>query len=153
VKARPHTRYGAARGFTLIEMIVAGAMLAIAASLALPSYGTYIKRSRILDAVARLSDYRARMEQFFLDRRAYADDAGNCGIMPPPVVGPSDSFELSCAATARSYLYTATGVTGKGMEGFVYTIDETGTRATVSVPKGWILTSDCWTFRPDGSCV
>ena len=148
-----HTPIGSERGFTLIEMVIAGTMLAIAASIALPSYGTYVKRARILDAVTKLSDYRARMEQFFLDRRAYVDDAGNCGIMPPPIAGPGDSFRVSCTATARSYVYTATGINDKGMGGFEYTIDESGARATVSVPGGWVRTSECWTFRPDGSCV
>ena len=149
------TRCGrpAMAGFTLIEMLVAGAILGIAASLALPNYSGYVKRSRILDAVARLSDYRARMEQFFLDRRAYVDDSGNCGVMPPPVAAPGDSFQLSCAATARSYTYTATGVADKGMAGFVYTIDESGARTTLSLPSGWTRTSDCWTVRQDGSCV
>jgi hypothetical protein len=73
--------------------------------------------------------------------------------MPPPVAGAGDSFQLSCAATTRAYTYTATGVADKGMASFVYTIDESGARTTVSVPGGWIRTADCWTFRPDGSCV
>jgi type IV pilus assembly protein PilE len=139
-------------GFTVMEMMIAGVMLAIAASIALPSYGNHVKRSRILDGVAKLSDHRARMEQFFLDRRAYVDGLGNCGIAPPAAAG-SDAFELSCVATASSYVYTASGIASKGMAGFVYTIDESGTRATLSLPAGWTRTSDCWTVRADGSCV
>jgi type IV pilus assembly protein PilE len=139
-------------GFTLIEMLIVGVMLAIAASIALPQYAQHVTRSRILDAIAKLSDHRARMEQHFLDRRAYVDDAGNCAVAPPPIA-PADAFELSCIATGRAYVYTATGIAGRGMGGFVYAIDEAGSRATLSVPRGWLRTPDCWTFRMDGSCV
>jgi hypothetical protein len=44
-------------------------------------------------------------------------------------------------------------VADKGMEGFAYTIDQTGARTTASVPADWSRTPDCWTIRPDGLCV
>ena len=140
-------------GFTIVELLIAVAIVGILAAVAVPQYSGYIMRSRILDAFAKLSDYRTRMEQHFLDRRTYVDDAGNCGIAPSTPVGAADTFAVACTATARSDVYTATGVGGKGMAAFVYTIDETGTRGTVSLPNGWKRTVDCWTIRADGSCV
>ena len=140
-------------GFTITELLVAIAIVGILASIAVPSYGAYMIRSRLLDAVAKLSDHHTRMEQYFLDRRTYLDDVGNCGIAPPATAGPSDSFVVSCAATSKSYRVTATGIAAKGMTGFVYAIDEAGARVTLSVPNGWSRTADCWTVRPDGSCV
>jgi type IV pilus assembly protein PilE len=140
-------------GFTITELLVAIAIVGILASIAVPSYGAYITRSRILDAIAKLSDHHTRMEQYFLDRRTYVDDVGNCGVAPPATAGSADSFAMACAATSKSYLVTATGIAAKGMTGFAYTIDEAGTRITSSVPKGWSRTTDCWTVRPDGSCV
>ena len=80
-------------GFTMMEMMIVGVMLAIAASIALPSYASHVKRSRILDGLARLSDHQARMEQFFLDRRTYADVSGNCGLLPP-VAGPGGRIRV-----------------------------------------------------------
>jgi type IV pilus assembly protein PilE len=140
-------------GFTITELLVAIAIVGILASIAVPSYGAYMMRSRLLDAVAKLSDHHTRMEQYFLDRRTYLDDVGNCGIAPPATAGPSDSFGVACAATSKSYTVTATGIAAKGMTGFAYAIDEAGARVTLSVPKGWSRTPDCWTVRPDGSCV
>ena len=142
----------AGRGFTILEVLVAVAIVGVLATLAVPNYSDYVSRSRVLDAVAKLLDYRARMEQFFLDRRAYVDEFGNCGVPPPVAVPVNDAFVVACAATATSYIYTATGVAAKGMNGFVYTIDETGARSTASVPRGWARSVDCWTFRRDGSC-
>jgi type IV pilus assembly protein PilE len=141
------------RGFTLTELMIAVAIVGVLAAIAVPQYSSYIMRSRILDAFSKLSDYRTRMEQYFLDRRTYLDDSGGCGIAPASLAGAADSFQVACTATARSYIYTATGIGNKGMGPFVYTIDETGTRVTVSLPAGWRRTADCWTIRADGSCV
>ena len=140
-------------GFTVVELLVAVAIIGILAAIAVPQYGSYVTRSRILDAFAKLSDYRTRMEQYFLDRRSYLDDAGACGVIPSAAAGPADSFQVACIATARSFVYTATGIDTKGMARFVYTIDETGLRGTASLPTGWTRNADCWTIRADGSCV
>ena len=140
-------------GFTIAELLIAIAIVGILAAIAVPQYSSYIMRSRILDAFAKLSDYSARMEQYFLDRRTYLDDAGRCGIAPPAIAGSADSFQVACAATTRSFVYTASGLGSKGMSAFVYTIDQTATRATVSLPSGWRRTADCWTIRADGGCV
>jgi type IV pilus assembly protein PilE len=140
-------------GFTVIELLVAVTIVGILAAIAVPQYGSYITRSRILDAFAKLSDYRTRMEQYFLDRRSYLDDAGACGVVPPATADAADSFQVACSATARTFVYTATGVAGKGMAPFVYTIDVTGLRGTVSLPSGWTRNAACWTIRADGSCV
>jgi type IV pilus assembly protein PilE len=139
-------------GFTLLETMVVVAILALLASIALPSYASYVRRSRILEAVARLSDARARMEEWFLDQRTYVDDAGRCAIAPP-AANAGDAFTLSCVGTATTFTYTATGMADKGMERFAYTIDETGAKTTASVPPGWSRASDCWTIRADGLCV
>ena len=58
-------------GFTLLETMVVVTIVATLASIALPSYAGYVRRSRILEAVARLSDARARMEEYYLDQRTY----------------------------------------------------------------------------------
>ena len=140
------------RGFSLLETMIVVAIIAVLATIALPSYAVYVKRARILEAVADLSNAHTRMQEYFLDERSYVDSGGVCGV-PAPVAGTANAFSLACAATATTFTYTATGSAAKGMDGFVYTIDDAGARATVSVPAGWSRTSDCWTIRADGSCA
>jgi type IV pilus assembly protein PilE len=91
------------------------------------------------------------MEEFFLDQRTYLDGSGSCGA-PVPTAAATDSFALACTATATSFTYSATGAAAKGMDAFAFTIDDTGAKATLSVPRNWARTANCWTVRADGSC-
>lgn len=141
-----------AEGFSLLETMIVVAIVAVLATIALPSYADYIKRARILEAVGRLSDARAHMEEFFLDQRSYVDGAGSCGA-PAPAAASADAFSLACTATATTFTYTATGAAAKGMDAFAFTIDEMGAKATLSVPRNWSRTADCWTIRADGTCA
>ncbi len=146
------SEWGAPHGFTLLEIMLVVAIIATLAGIAVPSYADYVRRSRILDAVARLADARARMEEYFLDQRSYVDAAGRCGV-PPPAGTAGDAFALACEASTTAYTYTATGLADKGMTAFVYTIDQAGAKTTVSLPAGWSRGTDCWTIRADGLCV
>ena len=64
-----HTNPGRTRGFTLIELMIVVVIAGILAAIALPSYWQYIQRSKIIEATTGLSNWRTRMEQYFLDNR------------------------------------------------------------------------------------
>lgn len=139
------------RGFTLIELMVTVAIAAILASVAIPMYRDYVIRSRIIDATSKLSDFRVRMEQYFMDNRTYANGA-NCGIADPKDTDDA-SFTIACKdASATAYTATATGKDSKGMKGFEYQIVASGAKKTNSVPSGWTSSDTCWVTRKDGGC-
>ena len=143
-----------ARGFTLLEVMITVAIVGILASIALPSYNYFVTRSRIVEATNALSDYRARMEKFFMDNRTYLTAGGACAVtadMTTYSAKPENKFGLGCAADAVTYTLTATG--GGPMSGFIYTIDQLNAK-TSTVPAGWTAPSpnNCWALRKDGSC-
>ena len=140
-----------ARGFTLIELLVVIAIIGVLVAIAVPSYADYVRRGRIVEAVTRLSDQRVRMEQYFLDNRRYDDGAGGCGYAPLPP-SAADTFGIECLAAATTYTTTARGLAGRGMQGFVYSVDQSNLRQTTAVPAGWNGSSICWVMRRDGSC-
>ena len=124
------------------------AIVAILAAIALPSYSDYVKRGKIIEATAALSDLRTRYEQFYLDNRTYA---GGCVVIQP-IVNTARSFDIACGGeSAATYTGTATGKATEGMSGFVYTIDQANVHATTSTSWGPTSTT-CWITRKDGSC-
>src|SRR5437763_9114219 len=130
------------RGFTLIEVMVTMAIVAILAAIAVPAYSEYVRRARITEAVSQLADMHVKMERYFQDNRSYAPLAPAIGPCNAGTVAPqpanTNNFNFVCGPfTANTYLITANGV--NAMAGFVYTLDQNNRRATVAAPPGWIL--------------
>ncbi|MFM9881609.1 MAG: type IV pilin protein [Burkholderiales bacterium] len=139
----------AARGFTLIEVMITIAIIAILAAIAIPQYTDHVTRGRIPVATNALADMRIKMEQYFQDNRSYLNGAV-CGVANP--VGLSH-FNVACAATANTFTVTATGTGAMNM--FVYDIDQAGARRTTGAPAGWVaaaMPATCWIIRKSGGC-
>ena len=138
------------QGFTLIEVMITVAIIGILAAIALPSYRDYIIRGRIPEATSQLAALQVRMEQWFQDSRSYQVTGGNCYIGASPT-SSSTYFNLTCAtSSATTYTITATG-TG-AMNGFVYTVNQSGNKATTGVPSGWTTSNTCWVIKKGGVC-
>lgn len=129
------------QGFTLIELMVAVAIVAILSAVALPAYNSYVLRSRVPPALDALSSYQVRMEQRFQDTGSYAGANGACGLAVP---GGVANFAITCALNGNNG-FTATA-TGSGvMSGYTFTVNHAGTRATTAHPKG--ANANCWTTK------
>jgi type IV pilus assembly protein PilE len=143
-----------ARGFTMIEVMIVVAIVAVLAAIALPNYADYVKRGKIIEATTGLSDARTRFEQSYLDNRTYADVSGSCARIQTAAGASLKSFTLDCcgtAPTATTYICTATGKSTEGMTNFVYQIDQANVHRTVSTAWG-PAPATCWAIRKDGSC-
>jgi type IV pilus assembly protein PilE len=148
------------RGFTLIEMLITVAVVAILAAVALPTYTDYITRSKIVEATSNLTDMRTRLEQYFLDSRQYPASCIAPAVGPAPATkiylpASSKYFTVTCVLTATTYTVTATGKATQAMGGFVYTIDQGNNRKTTGLPSGWSgagAGSTCWISRKNGDC-
>lgn len=112
--------------------MVAITMLAILATIAVPTYSQYIIRNKLTAAPAQLLDLRLRMEQVYQDNRSYLDPAnvGNCAIAAPL----ADNFSFACSNQTRTtYTWAATNKVGSGLgdaADYTYTINEMGDIST-----------------------
>ena len=147
---RKTSRFG---GFTLIEVLVTVAVIAILAAVALPNYVDYVTRSKLVEAKTNLSDMRTRLEQYFLDNRAYPTTCATYATGAPPantIYLPASikNFAITCALAPTTYTITATGL------GFTFTIDQTNLKQTTAVPSGWHTPNpnSCWVSRKSGDC-
>jgi type IV pilus assembly protein PilE len=144
---RPHSQRRQA-GFTLIEVMITVAIVAILSMVALPSYREYVIRGNIPEATSRLATKQVQMEQAFQDNRTYVGGAGCTADTTS-----SKYFDFSCAGvSATGFTLTATG---KGsMVGFAYTINQTGAKTSAITYTGWSNPSPntCWAIKKGGLC-
>lgn len=141
-----------AAGFTLIEVMIVVAIIAILAAVAIPSYRDYIRRGQAAEAFSALSDFRSKMEQYYQDNRKYGTGS-NCATDATANAwngfASTEHFKFECAltdaVTQQSYSIKATGIAG-AVSGDVYSIDQNGNRST-SVFKGATVSEPCWLSR------
>lgn len=136
---RPTHAFRFQRGFTLIELMITVAIVAILAAVALPAYNSYIQRSRVPVALDALASFATRMEQRYQDVGNYGTAA--CAVSVPTAA----NFTVTCSITASGQGFTATATGSGAMDGYTYTINQAGTRTTSAHPKG--ANAGCWTTK------
>lgn len=132
-------------GFTLIELMVAVAVVAILAAIALPNYASYIERGDRAAARAALFSAQQFMERFYAANDTYATDRAGVAVALPaslqsvPVESPKYNIAISAVAV-NSYTLTATPRANNTKCGPL-TITNTGVKGA---PNATISIADCW---------
>ncbi len=125
-------------GFTLVEMMIVVAIVAILSAIALPAYTDYVRRGKIPEATTGLAQARIGMEQWFQDNRTYVGG---------PCPSASKHFTFACNTGATTFDITASGI--GDMASFAYTVDQSNAR-TSSTP--WGNGATCWIARKGDTC-
>ena len=133
------------RGFTLIEVMVVVAIVAILAAIAVPSYSRYVFRARVPEGLEALSTMAARLEQRYQDVGKYGA-ANACGVANYS----TKYFNMTCTLTdaGQGFALTATG--SGAMTGATFTLNHQGVRNTTAHPYGRPAVA-CWSTA-GGSC-
>ncbi len=139
----PHKKY--TRGFSLIELMVAVAIVAILASIALPSYQDYIIRASREAVQTELVQLANLQEKIYLNANAYtgsvtaAYNGSTTGGLGKTTGKSEDSkynITVSPVQASQQFTLTATPVPGKTQEGDGnITINSVGSRTRGS--KTW----------------
>lgn len=125
----------APRGFTLVELVIAVAIIAILTAIALPSYQSYLKRSNRSAVQSLMLDLANREQQYLLDNRAFLGGGGSAvtTLVPsgiPPEVSSYYTVTITAAAgPPPTFLITASPKAGTVMAGeAAFTLDQDGTK-------------------------
>ena len=130
-------------GFTLIELMIVVAIVAILAAIALPSYNKYIRRGHRADARAGLLQAQQWLECAATATGVYPTS------LPASLTWSGDGtkrYDIALAAGATNAAFTLTATPKGAQVGDkcgTYTLTHTGLRGANGVTSGAIVT-ECW---------
>jgi len=93
-------------GFTLVELMITVAILAILAVVALPTYRQYVAKSRRADAYSALATVQQAQERWRANKPGYADTLADMGL---PANADAKHYDIAIQnASATGYTLVAT---------------------------------------------
>jgi len=137
-----------AAGFTLIELMVTVAVVAILGTIAVATYTSQIQKSRRTDARSAILDLAGREEKLFSTLNAYYSTPSQLGYTVNPDSFPfnlaSNDYQLNLTVGNPPVTYTITATAINAQAGDTrctsLTIDQLGTQSTT----GTDTTAACW---------
>lgn len=143
-----YLRHTTDAGFTLIELMIAVAIVGILTAVALPAYQKQILKSHRTDAKTALLDLASREERYMSTNQVYASSGTVLGFSNDfPVSVPSGSaatYTLSVTLSNSNGSYTLTAApTGNQVQDSCgsYTLTSLGVQG---VSGGSQSAADCW---------
>lgn len=126
-------------GFTLIEVMIAVAIVAILATVAYPAYSKYVQSSRRTEATAALTKIANLEERYYLDNNQY----GGLSDLNLSTTYYTDNsyYQITITASSSSYTLTATAINSQAndSECATFTLDQDGTKGSSTANA-----TTCW---------
>jgi type IV pilus assembly protein PilE len=133
-----------ARGFSLIELMIAVAILGILIAIAVPSYQGQLRKGRRAEAQAFVSQVAQRQQQYLLDARTYALGGGaliDLNMVAPTSVTDHYAITVTPAAPTLppSFTVVATPTSTVQIPDGILSLTNTGLKQRVvgGTDKGW----------------
>jgi type IV pilus assembly protein PilE len=120
-------------GFTLIELMIALAIVGILAVVAFPSYKNHIKKSARVAGEAAVMDIANRQQQYLLNNRVFASKT-QLGYTVPTDVAKNYTWDVETSTSTSAppaFTITFTPITGSAVAGDGnLTLNSSGTKSS-----------------------
>jgi type IV pilus assembly protein PilE len=135
-------------GFSLIELMVAVAVVGIITAIALPSYRSYVLRSNRTDAIRTLSFYQQALERCYSQNFSYINAAATpCPSAPgTPTTSTDNYYNITfpvLAANQYTILAVPTGPQAKDTQCASMQVSQNGAQSALD-SGGVDSTQACW---------
>ena len=94
-------------GITLIELMIVVLIVGILASIAYPSYQSYVTRARRTDGKGLIMDVAGRLERYYYDNNVYTTDMTDLGYAGASPESDNKFYTASVAAGPSGNINTS----------------------------------------------
>lgn len=136
-------------GFTLVELMIAIAIVGIIAAVALPAYRQAVLKSHRSDAQITLSRLATLQERYYFGNNSYTDDFADIiagAVSGQPVSSDEGRYSVALTllggGTGWSMTATAAGEQADDTDCATFTMTSTGARSAAT--SAAVSNPDCW---------
>ena len=141
------SKFRAARGFTLLELMIVVVVMAILAMIAVTSYNRYAFRARRVDGQELLMRVASAQERYYATFNTYADDPVTGDLKLASATSEKGYYTVKIESDDLTKTFKATATAHNGQEKDVcgdLSIDSTGTKLPAVTDTAKNANGRCW---------
>lgn len=142
-------------GFTLIEIMIAVAIIGILTTVSLPIFKNYRERAVISEGLSFMKRAEQIINQYYQDNRTFgaAGSSNNvCSTNKMLTITrdlPDYRGGINCNVTNSG---NSISITARSSSGWTFSLDEQGNKSMTSTAQGYGSPPNCWIKNTDLSC-